>query len=174
MRDTVTKQRRPSLAERKLRISAVSIDGQSVIITTPIIWLNNILSCGIEIMSLILVKGSVILRYQYAMYHLVICIILQQNKVMITWLIILNIRWLLLWPSDTHTIAQVPVKQPWRIWVTRSHKSSKNWLYNHKNTKHKKYVHIIWDIYFIWKLCCWIHEKGFDFTKGVWKILSDL
>ena len=30
-------------------------------------------------------------------------------------------------------------------------------------------MHIIWYIYFIWKLCCRIHEKGLDLTKGVWE-----
>ena len=36
------------------------------------------------------------------------------------------------------TLAVVPEKPPWRIWVNGSHKSSKNWQYRHNKTKHIK------------------------------------
>ena len=35
------------------------------------------------------------------------------------------------------TIAPVPVKQPWRIWLKRSHRSLRN-SYNHNETRHSK------------------------------------
>ena len=34
-------------------------------------------------------------------------------------------------------VAPVPVKQPWRTWVSKSQDSTGNWQYNHNKTKHK-------------------------------------
>ena len=41
-------------------------------------------------------------------------------------------------------IAPVPVKQPWRIWVNRSHYFTKNWYCNQNKEKHNKTVCIFY------------------------------
>ena len=45
---------------------------------------------------------------------------------------------LLHWHWGNHTIAPVPVKQPWRIWVNESHETNKHWYGDsYKATQHK-------------------------------------
>ena len=39
---------------------------------------------------------------------------------------------LLHWHWGNHTIAPVPVKQPWRIWINGSYKSANEWRHYHK------------------------------------------
>ena len=54
---------------------------------------------------------------------------------------------LLPWHWVNLVIAPVPMKQPWRIWVNRSHESVRKSLYNHNKTKHNKPMWIfLWDI----------------------------
>ena len=63
---------------------------------------------------------------------------------MVIWWVSAGLLWsfypyssgLLHWHWGNHTIAPVPVKQPWKIWVNESHQPATN--SNHSQSMHKK------------------------------------
>ena len=55
----------------------------------------------------------------------------------------------------------VPVKQPWRIWVNGSYKSTRNSKDNHNKQAQQKCGHISWDILIYW------------YTGGCWYMWAD-
>ena len=57
---------------------------------------------------------------------------------------------LLYWHWGNRTIAPMPVKYSWRIWLNRSHETTSNSLYIHNKEKHNKKMCIFYGIYCIW------------------------
>ena len=96
---------------------------------------------------------------------------------------------LLHWHWGNLMIAPVPVKQPWKIWVNRSHESIRSSWYNHNKTKHSKtqqnYVYILWDVFQLHHLKLPVRSHAqhfvsysfhcyvciFNFTRCIWRAM---
>ena len=70
---------------------------------------------------------------------------------------------------DSHAIAPVPIKYPWRMRVNRSHESIRDWWYDHKSrgktitvTSHER--HVVWHNLqlFIQKACSYKQQQKYQ------------
>ena len=86
--------------------------------------------------------------------------------VVIHWLIFPYLSGLLHWHCGNLTIAPVPAKQPWWIWINTSYEFSMNdciTTTKQSTTKPCAYFlgytvrrHVIWRVYSCWIMLCWV------------------
>ena len=88
--------------------------------------------------------------------------------VVIHWLIFPYPSGLLHWHCGNLTIAPVPAKQPWWIWINTSCEFIMNDLHNHNKAKHNKTVCIFLGIYCSWGFYMPLYYKALSCQIVEW------